>query len=389
MQQTVEVVIIGGGLTGAALANGLTRYGFDVAVIEQEDAPNFNPLSNPGLRVSAISRASVNLLKQLEVWPQVLRMRCAPYRVQEIWECPMARVTLDARSLGLTELGYIVENHVLKYALSKRLYYQNVLVLYKTRLKNLQKINGIWQISLDNGKILQAYLVVGADGENSQVKKLANIRTYSGQYAQSCMLISVRCFDHPGNITWQQLTPEGPRAFLPLFGYWASLVWYGKHDYIKKLQLMNMLQLTREIRLNFPDRVGNIMPIIAGSFVLNRSHAMNYILPGLVLVGDAAHTVHPLTGQGVNLGYRDVSALITILKEARYQSDHWWSINVLQRYQYQRQKDNLLMQNWIDLLYRTFSNQCLSIKIMRNLGLIAANHAGKTKNDVLTYMLGL
>ncbi|VFP80565.1 2-octaprenyl-3-methyl-6-methoxy-1,4-benzoquinol hydroxylase [Candidatus Erwinia haradaeae] len=389
MQQIVEVVIIGGGLTGAALASGLKKYGFDVAVIEQEDAPSFNPLSNPDLRVSAISGASVNLLKQLEVWPQVLRMRCAPYRVQEIWEYSMARVTLDARSLGLTELGYIVENHVLKYALSKRLYHQNVFLLYKTRLKNLQRINGIWHISLDNGKILQAYLIVGADGAHSQVRKLANIGIRGWQYAQSCMLISVRCLNHPGNITWQKLTPEGPRAFLPLFGSWASLVWYGEHNYIKKLKLMNMLQLKREIRLHFPDRIGNIIPIIAGSFVLNCSHAMNYILPGLVLVGDAAHTVHPLTGQGVNLGYRDVSTLITILKEARYQSDHWWSIKVLQSYQHQRQKDNHLMQNGIDLLYRIFSNQCLSVKIIRNLGLIVANNAGAIKNDVLAYMLGL
>ncbi|VFP86334.1 FAD-dependent monooxygenase [Candidatus Erwinia haradaeae] len=389
MQQTVEVVIIGGGLTGAALASGLTKYGFDVAVIEQEDTPRFNPLSNPGLRVSAISNASVNLLQQLEVWPQVLLMRCAPYCVQEIWEHPMARVRLDARSLGLTNLGYIVENDVLKYALSKRLYHQNVFVLYKTCLKNLQRINGIWQISLDNGKILRAYLIVGADGSHSQVRKLANIRTHGWQYTQSCMLISVRCFNHPGNITWQKLTPKGPRAFLPLFGYWASLVWYGEPDYIKKLQFMTMLQLQREIQLHFPARIGKITPIMAGSFALNRSHAMNYILPGLVLVGDAAHTVHPLTGQGVNLGYRDVLALITILKDARYQSDNWWSVNVLQRYQYQRQKDNRLMQNGIDLLYRIFSNQCLSVKIVRNVGLVVANHAGATKHDVLAYMLGL
>ncbi|VFP87151.1 2-octaprenyl-3-methyl-6-methoxy-1,4-benzoquinol hydroxylase [Candidatus Erwinia haradaeae] len=389
MQHIIEVVIVGGGLTGAALASGLAQYGFDVVVIEQEDVPNFNPLSYPDLRISAISAASVSLLQKLKVWPQVLMMRCVPYRVQEIWEHPMARVILDARSLGLTELGYMVENHVLKYALSKRLHNQNVPLLYNTRLKNLRRINGIWQIFLDNGKVLQARLVVGADGSNSQVRKLANIRIQGWRYAQSCMLISVRCSDHPGDITWQQLTPEGPRAFLPLFGYWASLVWYGKHTYIQKLQSMTMLQLQREIQLNFSDRVGQITPTMSGSFVLSRSHAMNYVLPGLVLVGDAAHTVHPFTGQGVNLGYRDVSALLAILNEAHHQSDQWCSINVLQRYQYQRQKDNRLMQNGIDLLYYIFSNQCLPVKIIRNVGLIAANHAGAIKYDVLAYMLGL
>ncbi|VFP84366.1 2-octaprenyl-3-methyl-6-methoxy-1,4-benzoquinol hydroxylase [Candidatus Erwinia haradaeae] len=389
MKHTVEIVIVGGGMIGAALASGLAKHGFEVVVLEQAPPPMFDPLSNPDLRISAITAASVTFLKKLEVWPRVLVMRCAPYRTQELWEYQIARVRFDAQSLGLSELGYMVENHVLKYALSQQLHHQSVPIFYKTRLIDVQKRKDTWNIILDDGTNLQALLVVGADGAHSQVRKLVNIGCYSGQYTQSCMLISVYCNYHPGDSTWQQLTPHGPRAFLPLFGCWALLVWYDQPARLNSLQGLTMTQLKKEIQIHFPSRVRTVTPLATTVLRFYRSHAKHYILAGLALVGDAAHTLHPLAGQGVNLGYRDVSALMEVLREARQNSDQWASVEVLQRYQDKRKKDNYLMQNGIDLLHVAFSHKCLPLKMVRNAGLIIADRAGQLKKDMLSYGLGL
>lgn len=389
IKQKVDVAIVGGGMVGAALASGLAQHGFQVAVLEQETPAEFVAGSDPDVRISAIGAASAALLKQLDVWPAVLAMRTVPYRKLETWEWQTAAVNFDAESLGLPELGFMVENSVLQQALWQRFQQQPVQLLCPARLRDLQSENGGWQLTLDNGEQLHARLVVGADGANSQVRQLAGIGIHGWNYAQSCMLISVRCEHDAGDTTWQQFTPDGPRAFLPLFDRWASLVWYDSPARIRQLQAMSMPQLQKEIQAHFPPRVGRVTPVAAGSFPLVRRHATRYVLPGLALVGDAAHTINPLAGQGVNLGYRDVDALIEVLSESRLRAEDWASAAVLQRYQRKRLKDNLLMQSGMDLFYFAFSNQSAPLKVLRNLGLIAAQHSGVLKRQALRYALGL
>ena len=389
IKQKVDVAIVGGGMVGAALASGLAQHGFQVAVLEQETPAGFVAGSDPDVRISAIGAASAALLKQLDVWPAVLAMRTVPYRKLETWEWQTAAVNFDAESLGLPELGFMVENSVLQQALWQRLQQQPVQLLCPARLRDLQSENGGWQLTLDNGEQLHARLVVGADGANSQVRQLAGIGIHGWNYSQSCMLISVRCEHDAGDTTWQQFNPDGPRAFLPLFDRWASLVWYDSPARIRQLQAMSMPQLQKEIQAHFPPRVGKVTPVAAGSFPLVRRHATRYVLPGLALVGDAAHTINPLAGQGVNLGYRDVDALIEVLSESRLRAEDWASAAVLQRYQRKRLKDNLLMQSGMDLFYFAFSNQSAPLKVLRNLGLIVAQHSGVLKRQALRYALGL
>ena len=389
IKQKVDVAIVGGGMVGAALASGLAQHGFQVAVLEQETPAEFVAGSDPDVRISAIGAASAALLKQLDVWPAVLAMRTVPYRKLETWEWQTAAVNFDAESLGLPELGFMVENSVLQQALWQRLQQQPVQLLCPARLRDLQSENGGWQLTLDNGEQLHARLVVGADGANSQVRQLAGIGIHGWNYSQSCMLISVRCEHDAGDTTWQQFNPDGPRAFLPLFDRWASLVWYDSPARIRQLQAMSMPQLQKEIQAHFPPRVGKVTPVAAGSFPLVRRHATRYVLPGLALVGDAAHTINPLAGQGVNLGYRDVDALIEVLSESRLRAEDWASAAVLQRYQRKRLKDNLLMQSGMDLFYFAFSNQSAPLKVLRNLGLIVAQHSGVLKRQALRYALGL
>jgi 2-octaprenyl-3-methyl-6-methoxy-1,4-benzoquinol hydroxylase len=387
--QKWDVTVVGGGMVGAALASGLAAQGFKVAVLEQQEPAEFDASSNPDVRISAIGAASVALLKQLDVWPLIQRMRCTPYRKLETWEWHTAQVSFDAQSLGLPELGYMVENSVLQRALWQRLQQQGVELISPARLQAMQPGNGGWQLTLENGDRLLTKLVVGADGANSQVRQLAGMGIRGWNYAQSCMLISVRCEQDAGDCTWQQFTPDGPRAFLPLFDRWASLVWYDSPARIRQLQAMNMAQLGQQIATHFPARLGKVTPVSAGSFPLVRRHATRYVLPGLALVGDAAHTINPLAGQGVNLGYRDVDALIDTLVASRDRAEDWASEGVLKRYQRKRQKDNLLMQSGMDLFYFAFSTPVAPLRIVRNLGLMVAERSGVLKRQALKYALGL
>ncbi|MFU9136236.1 3-demethoxyubiquinol 3-hydroxylase [Erwinia tasmaniensis] len=384
-----DIVIVGGGMVGAALASGLTTQGFKVVVLEQQAPAEFDPQSNPDVRISAVSAASVDLLKQLEVWPRVQQMRATPYRRLETWEWQTAQVGFDAQSLGLPELGFMVENSVLQSSLWQRLAQQDVSLIAPARLQDLQPCNGGWRLRLESGEEMIARMVVGADGANSQVRQLAGMGIHGWNYAQACMLISVRCDRDAGDCTWQQFTPDGPRAFLPLSDGWASLVWYDSPARIRQLQAMSMQQLEQEIIKHFPARLGHVKPVTAGSFPLVRRHAIRYVLPGLALVGDAAHTINPLAGQGVNLGYRDVDALINTLTAARDKAEDWASAGVLRRYQRQRQTDNMLMQSGMDLFYFAFSNPSAPLRVMRNLGLMVAERSGVLKRQALRYALGL
>lgn len=385
-----DVAIVGGGMVGGALALGLAQQGFAVTVIEQSAPPVFDASARPDVRISAISAASVELLRGLGVWGTVQAMRCHPYRRLETWEWENAHVAFDAAELKLPLLGYMVENNVLQLALWQALEaHPGVTLRVPASLKALRQHNDRRLLTLDNGEELAVKLVVGADGANSQVRQMAGIGIHAWQYQQSCMLITVQCENEPGDSTWQHFTPAGPHAFLPLFDNWASLVWYDAPARIRQLQGLSMMQLQDEIEKYFPKRLGKVTPAAAGAFPLTRRHALKYASEGLALVGDAAHTIHPLAGQGVNLGYRDVEALLDVLINARNHGEAWASHQILKRYQTRRMADNFIMQSGMDLFYAGFSNDLGPVRILRNIGLMAAERAGVLKRQALKYALGL
>ncbi|MRS13970.1 2-octaprenyl-3-methyl-6-methoxy-1,4-benzoquinol hydroxylase [Enterobacteriaceae bacterium RIT691] len=388
--QQTDVAIVGGGMVGGALALGLAQQGFSVTVIEQTTPPAFDPASQPDVRISAISAASVGLLRGLGVWETVQAMRTHRYRQLETWEWESAHVVFNASELKLPELGYMVENNVLQLALWQALEaHDNVVLRVPATLESMLHGAEGYQLTFTDGQEMQAKLVIGADGANSQVRQMAAIGVHAWQYQQSCMLITVECEQDPGDSTWQQFTSHGPRAFLPLFDNWASLVWYDSPARIRQLQALSMAQLEQEIHQTFPARLGRVKPVAAGAFPLTRRHALRYVQPGLALVGDAAHTIHPLAGQGVNLGYRDVDALLDVLANARSHGEAWASLPVLKRYQTRRMADNYVMQSGMDLFYASFSNDLAPLRMLRNIGLMAAERAGVLKRQALKYALGL
>lgn len=385
-----DVVVIGGGMVGAAAALGLAQAGFTVTVVENRTPRPFDASQPPDLRISAISASSVALLESLGVWKTVRHMRSAAYRGLETWEWEASRVSFSAQELGIPELGYMLENEVLQFALWQHLEQMpNISLMVPAELKTIVPGQDVWNVELSDGREIETKLVLGADGANSLVRAQAGIGVRGWQYRQSCMLITVQTLEDPLDVTWQQFTPQGPRAFLPLWDNWASLVWYDSPARIRQLMALPMSQLTQEIKQTFPARLGDVTAIAAGSFPLVRRHANRYVQSGLALLGDAAHTINPLAGQGVNLGYRDVDALLDVVINARQQGEIWHSEEILKRYQHRRRPDNLLMQAGMDLFYSAFSNELKPLQLVRNLGLMAAQRSGELKKRALKYALGL
>ncbi|PQJ67667.1 2-octaprenyl-3-methyl-6-methoxy-1,4-benzoquinol hydroxylase [Photobacterium angustum] len=382
-----DVIVAGGGMVGAATALGLAKLGLDVAVLEGFAPRPFANTQPMDLRVSAISPHSVALLDRLGAWDEVLNMRLCPFKRLETWETPECRTRFNADDMGLEQLGYIVENRLLQLALWQQFDNIDNLTLYcPSKMVSTTSIENGYIVELEDTQQLQCRLLIGADGANSQVRQQADIGITAWDYRQHCMLINVETALPQQDITWQQFTPAGPRSFLPLPGHQGSLVWYDSPERIRRLSHMTSEQLHAEISAVFPEELGEFSVVDHGSFPLTRRHAQTYYKPNVVLLGDAAHTINPLAGQGVNLGFKDVDVL---LQEIEAAGEHWAESAVLDKYQRRRRPDNLVMQTGMDFFYVAFSNNIAPLKFIRNAGLRLADGAGGIKKQVLKYAMGL
>ncbi|MFZ7201108.1 FAD-dependent monooxygenase [Avibacterium avium] len=385
-----DVIIVGGGMVGAACAVGLGQLGLNVQVIESAPLPTFQENSPYDLRISAISLASVQLLQQLQSWQYIEQMRICPYRALETWEIDGFSTYFHCKELDHSELGYMVENNVIQLGLWQAFsQLENVQSSLQAKVERAEKCGENWQIFLTNGEQYSAPLVIAADGANSQLRQIAGIGVTGWQYRQDCLLILVDTELPQQDITWQQFFPSGPRAFLPLEGQQACLVWYDSPEKITQLKQLSKEKLAHVIEQSFPARLGQVKLQKAGSFALTRRHAQQYYHQGIVLVGDASHTINPLAGQGVNLGFKDVKALLQVMESAVQNQQDFASDEVLKKYQTLRQKDNLLMQSAMDLFYKGFKTELLPVKIARNAALFLASKATPLKKQALKYALGL
>nr|WP_245853763.1 FAD-dependent monooxygenase [Necropsobacter massiliensis] len=390
MTKQKDIIVIGGGMIGAACAAGLGKLGLQIQLIERAPLPAFNPDTPYDIRISAISAASVELLKQLNAWQHIEAMRVCPYRALETWEIDGFSAYFHSDELNLPELGYMVENNLIQLGLWQALRtFENIQSTIGSAITDAKKCGENWQIFLDNGDSYSAPLLIAADGANSQIRQIAGIGLSGWQYRQHCMLILVETASPQQDMTWQQFYPSGPRAFLPLCGQRACLVWYDSPHKIRLLRQLSKEKLSDEIHQSFPSRLGDIQVLHAADFALTRRHAQDYVKQGVVLVGDAAHTINPLAGQGVNLGFKDVKALLNVIESAVQKNQHFAADDVLLRYQHQRKADNLFMQSGMDLFYKAFKEDLLPLKIARNLALVIADKATPLKKQALKYALGL
>lgn len=380
-----DIVVVGGGMVGAATAVGFAQQGRKVALVEGHAPSAFDNQQAMDLRVSAISHTSVELLDALCSWESIKSMRVCPYSELETWEQPQGRIHFDANEVELEQLGYIVENRVIQLGLWQECANRSHIEMICP--DTLDSISGT-AVKLTSGRVLNAKLIVGADGANSNVREQAKIGITAWDYRQHCMLINVETERPQQPITWQWFTPSGPRSFLPLQGNQASLVWYDSPQRIRELSHLNPEQLRQQVLSHFPSRLGDIRVIDHGAFPLVRRHAQSYASGNCVLVGDAAHTINPLAGQGVNLGFKDVACLLKEL-DGVVLDDIEALAKGLARYGKTRHVDNLLMQTAMDVFYKGFSNELTPVKFARNLALLVADKSGPIKKQALKYALGM
>lgn len=382
-----DIAIVGAGMVGAATACLLAAEGLSVRVIETRLPEPYAPEQPLDLRVSAISQASVALLTRVGAWQYLQQMRLCPYRRLETWELDGFATRFDAVDLGLPQLGYIIENRLIQLALLKRMEdFPTIQTHTPAAVTSLRQSADDAVLTLDDGTALQARWVLACDGAESHTRRLAGIGGSRFEYRQHCMLINIDTDFAQEDITWQQFTPSGPRAFLPLPGRHGSLVWYDSPARIRALAAMSNEALAVEVRRHFPSRLGGFTVTDKGSFPLVRRHANDYHAGRVVLLGDAAHTINPLAGQGVNLGFKDVACWAGLLGKAGAQ---WHELALAGRYEGRRRPDNLLMQSGMDLFYGVFSNEIGPLRLARNLALNLADKAGPLKEMALRYALGL
>ncbi|MGX2974055.1 FAD-dependent oxidoreductase [Ursidibacter arcticus] len=390
MHNQQDVIVVGGGMVGAATALGLAKLGLNVALLEKNPLPEFSGNAPYDVRISAISVASVALLEKLGAWQAIEQMRVWAYDGLETWEIDGFNTAFHAAELGLDKLGFMVENNVIQIGLWQALQaYPNCIQAIGFQHISANSQQGIWTLTLENQQQFAAPLVIACDGANSQVRNWAGIGLTSWQYRQHCLLAVVKTSLPPQTATWQQFFPSGPRAFLPLADDNGCIVWYDSPQRIQQLQQMSSVALATEIEQFFPTRLGKVEVINHASFPLTRQHAQHYFRNGIVLVGDSAHTINPLAGQGVNLGFKDVKALLEIAEQAVGKGQSFADVEWLKQYERQRKMDNLVMQTGMDIFYKAFKTELLPVKALRNLALVVAERATPFKKRALKYALGL
>ena len=385
-----DVVIVGGGMVGAATAIGLAQLGLTVALVEAFEPKAFSPEQPLDLRVSAISVASEQLLERLGALDTIATMRQVAYKGLETWELDGFITQFHSDQIGVSHLGHIVENRIVQLALWQAFeQHDNLTLICPAKVEQFIRTDDGIRVQLDNQMVVDTRLLVGADGANSQVRQWAGIGITGWDYAQSAMLINIETEIAEQDVTWQQFTPKGPRSLLPLPGNNASLVWYDDANRIAQLSSLSPQVLAEQIKQHFPDRLDHGFKVVDyGSFKLTRRHAQRYYDNNVVILGDAAHTINPLAGQGVNLGFKDVAALIDCLTDAITHRQCWWHKELLAKYQAKRYRDNQLMMSTMDLFYASFSNDLLPLKLLRNGALKIANIDSPIKQKVLKYAMG-
>ena len=401
-----EVLVVGGGMVGAAIATALGQQGISVAIFDRALPEPLPEKAPPELRVSALSYASEQILRNLGAWTHIESMRTCPYRRMAVWEKlhhPWGKevafrpnkTLFDSTRINHPQLGFIVENRITRLGLLEAMKAcDSVQVFCPVRIESMDVMSGKPEITLADGQIFSGNLLVGADGANSRVREAAALGLEQKDYEQQCLVATVEIEGGCQDVTWQAFTPTGPEAFLPLPDIdgrsYGSVVWYNLPEKVQKLLTLPDEAFIAELANTFPVELPPIKKVLErSSFPLARRHALEYFQQGVVLIGDAAHTINPLAGQGVNLGFQDAAWLAQIISEAIKTGENPGDVKVLTRYSDARRFENQKMMSLMDGFYHTFSNDNKPLKFIRNIGLSVAGNAPLAIKQIMKCAMGL
>ncbi len=390
-EQEYDLIIVGGGMVGAALACAIADTGLRICVLESKEPQRSWPADEVDLRVSALTRASQRMLENLQAWSRMASMRISPYTDMEVWDAGgSGRIHFSAEDIGEPDLGHIVENRVTRLALWERLEtLSNVTLRYPARVAELalQKTPGLL---LQDGTRLKAQLIVAADGRDSQLREMADIETRGWDYDQHAIVATVKPMRHHQRTARQRFMPAGPLALLPIDDGRCSIVWSTSPTHAQALMELGDTAFCEELTRASEAVLGEMVEIgPRGVFALRLGHAQSYCRPGFVLVGDAAHAMHPLAGQGVNLGFMDAMTLADVLIEAHGKGREIGAMATLRRYERARKGANMAMLGAMDGFKRIFSNEVLPLRMFRNLGLDIADRSGFIKHQLIRRAMGM
>lgn len=398
-----DIIIVGGGMTGAAAALGLVQQGWQVAVVEnaargevQADLPPANSVHDFEPRVSALSVATRKLLDGLGVWPAVTAGRHCAYDHMTVWDAEgTGRIHFDAAEMAVPALGVIVENRILVKALMDAMIASDITLFDGVGVSGWRDLGHQKALTLADGQMLQAPLVVAADGANSRIRQWAGLPTREWDYDQQGIVCTVETAQPHVFTAWQRFSTSGPLAFLPLMNEagetrFCSIVWSQDTAEARRLMALDEGAFTAELEQAIEQQLGRIAAVSKRfAFPLRQRHAKDYIRPGVALIGDAAHTIHPLAGQGVNLGYGDVRVLLEEWGRLRASGLSANEPATLARYQRRRKGENLAMMAAMEGFKQLFARDELPLRWMRNAGMRWLDGAGPLKNRLAAQAMGL
>lgn len=405
-----DIVVIGAGIVGLALARALCGQGLSLALIDAR-APDSAPLApldpeSPRFqpRVSALAVASINFLESLGAWHAVSARAC-PYEEMHVWDAEgTGSIHFSAADVFQKNLGFIVENAVVTASLERQLDGRSDLhQLRPARVAALRREPGDdghrHTVELEDGRLLRCRLLIGADGANSVVRKGLAFRTEEWDYGHRAIVTTVRTERSHRYTAWQRFMPSGPLAFLPLVNpassareeqHWSSIVWSCVPELAEELMALDDAGFAPVLENAFESRLGRIEWVDRRhAFPLRQMHAVDYVEDGVALVGDAAHTIHPLAGQGVNLGLMDAAVLAGVIEDAHARSEDFADLRILSRYQRRRKGPNLGMMALMEGFKRLFESDDLMLRWMRNTGITAVDRLPLLKKELMARAMGL
>ncbi|CAK2788658.1 2-octaprenylphenol 6-hydroxylase [Vibrio crassostreae] len=392
MMQSVDIAIVGGGMVGLALAAALKDSDLRIAVIEGR-APSEGLSELPDVRVSALSRSSEVILRNLGTWQGIEQRRAAPYQAMEVWEQDsFARIEFDSTRLAQPNLGHIVENRVIQLALLDQVKKQDNVSLYMPATCKTMAIgeSEAW-LTLDNGQALTAKLVVGADGANSWVRKQQDIPLTHWDYGHSAIVANIKTTEPHHSVARQIFTPQGPLAFLPMQpSHMSSIVWSTEPNRAEKLVSMSDADFNKQLTSEFDSKLG-LCEVVGERFAfpLRMRYARDFAVERVALVGDAAHTIHPLAGQGVNLGLLDAASLAQELLKLWSAGEDIGTKRNLRGYERWRKAEAAKMIASMQGFKDLFEGDNPAKKLIRGIGMKLAGQLPGAKDEIMKRALGL